>query len=103
MSAGRPRELVQGPEYWIALSAQTWLSTDRFDLDQFGRDNPAPALAEIRCPVLVLSGTNEASVCLPEDLDLIARHAARAARVEIHLIEGADHFYTGHEPLVAEC
>ena len=99
---GRPEQLLRGPDWWIPLSAQTWLSTDRFDLDQFGREHPAPPVAQVRCPLLALCGTEEPDTCLAEDLEVIRRNAIAAPRIECHVIEGADHFYTGHELHVAE-
>ena len=84
-----------------SLSAQTLLSTHRFNLDQFGRQNPEPAIARIQCPVLALLGTEEARIGLPEDLEIVRRNAVAASRVETVVIEGAEHHYQGHEAAVA--
>jgi pimeloyl-ACP methyl ester carboxylesterase len=96
---GRAETLFAGP--WGRVSAQTYLSSDRFGFDQFGRDNGSPNLALIRCPLLVVIGTKEAHVAVPGDLEIIRRHAVAAARLETHVIEGADHFYAQHEQDVA--
>jgi len=95
---GQAETLFAGP--WGLVSAQTYLSFDHFGFDQFGRDNASPSLDNIGCPLLVVLGTKEAHVISPHDLEIIQRHAA-SARLETRVIEGADHFYTQHEPEVA--
>jgi alpha-beta hydrolase superfamily lysophospholipase len=97
---GRAESLFAGP--WGLVSAQTYLSFDQFGFDQFGRATGAPNLALIRCPLLVVIGTNEAHVAAPEDLEIIRRNAKGAARLETQVIEGADHFYAQHESEVAD-
>jgi pimeloyl-ACP methyl ester carboxylesterase len=99
VAEGRPEVLFAGP--WGPVSAQTYLSLDRFGFDQFGRDTASPNLAHIRCPLLVLLGTKEEQVVIPSDLEVIQRNAVATARLETHVIEGADHFYAGHELEVA--
>jgi pimeloyl-ACP methyl ester carboxylesterase len=96
---GRPEELFAGP--WGPVSAQTYLSLDRFGFDHFGRETASPSLGLIHCPVLVLIGTKEEQVVAPDDLEVVRRNAVAAARLETHVIDGADHFYAGHEQDVA--
>ena len=99
VAQGRPEELFAGP--WGPVSAQTYLSFDRFSFDQFGRKTASPNLGHIRGPLLVVLGTNEEQVVVPDDLEVIRRNAAGAARLETHVIAGADHFYAGQEQQVA--
>jgi pimeloyl-ACP methyl ester carboxylesterase len=97
---GKAEELLPGP--WIRLSAQTLLSTHRFNLDQFGRTRPDAPIARVRCPVLAILGTKEPSIGFPDDLESVRRNARAAPRVELRVIEGADHSYTGQEAELAE-
>jgi pimeloyl-ACP methyl ester carboxylesterase len=99
VAEGRPEELFAGP--WGPVSAQTYLSLDRFNFDQFGCATPSPNIARVGCPLLAVLGTQEEQVAMPKDLDVIKRNAIAAPSVETHLIEGADHFYTEHESEVA--
>jgi pimeloyl-ACP methyl ester carboxylesterase len=96
---GQPEALFAGP--WGPVSAQTYLSFDQFGFDQFGRDTASPNLGRVRCPVLALLGSNEQHVGTRADLEIIQRSAVAAQRVETRWIEGADHFYAGHELEVA--
>ena len=96
---GRTEELFVGP--WGPVSSQTYLSFDRFGFDQFGRDTASPNLARVLCPVLALLGSNEQHIGTRADLEIIQRSAVAAQRTETHWIEGADHFYAGHEQEVA--
>jgi pimeloyl-ACP methyl ester carboxylesterase len=97
---GQAEELLPGP--WIRLSARTLLSTHRFDLDQFGRARPDAPIARVRCPVLAILGTNEPSIGVPDDLETVRRNARAAPRVELRVLEGADHSYAGQEAELAE-
>ncbi len=97
---GQAEELLTGP--WIRLSARTLLSTHRFDLDQFGRARPDAPIGRVRCPVLAIIGTNEPSIGLPDDLEALRRNAQAAPRVELCVLEGADHSYAGKEDELAE-
>lgn len=99
VAEGRPETLFAGP--WGPVSAQTYLSLDRFDFDQFGRQTATPNIGRVRCPLLVVLGTNEEHVVTPADLSIIRHHAVASERLECHPVEGADHFYTDHEPEVA--
>ena len=98
-AAGRAETLFDGP--WGPVSAQTYLSLDRFGINQFSREASAPNLALIRCPLLVLVGGRDASVATDEDLKLIRENAITAAHVTTQVIAGADHFYAQYEQEVA--
>jgi pimeloyl-ACP methyl ester carboxylesterase len=82
-------------------SAQALLNRARTSLDVYGWQNPDPAVARVRCPILAFLGTNEEWVGTASDLDVIRRNAKAAARVDTRMIEGADHVYTGQEDEVA--
>jgi pimeloyl-ACP methyl ester carboxylesterase len=86
-----PEALFDGP--WGPVSAQTYLS---LEFDQFGRATHKPSLARIDCPIFAVIGGRDADVCSADDLEVIRRNATSAARVETHVIEGADHFFTGY-------
>jgi pimeloyl-ACP methyl ester carboxylesterase len=99
VAEGRSEELFAGP--WGPVSAQTYLSFDQFKFDQFGCQTPSPNIARVRCPLLIVLGAKEEQVSIPKDLEVIQRNAVAAPRVATHVIDGANHFYTGHEPEVA--
>ncbi|MBI4277370.1 MAG: alpha/beta fold hydrolase, partial [Armatimonadetes bacterium] len=82
------------------VSAQTFLSYARFDLDVFGVDTPEPAVAKIRCPLFACYGTEEPEMATAPDLDIIRRTARASSRVDTRMFDGADHSYTGHEQTV---
>lgn len=100
---GRGKELLiwKRPNRTRRISAQTLVSRLRTIHDLFGLRTPDAAISQIRCPLLVFYGTNEPLIGTAEDLETIRRNAARAARVEARMIEGADHHYTGKEHEVA--
>ncbi len=84
------------------MSAQGYL--DRFapGWDHFGLEDPDPAIARVRCPVLAFYGTQEAAVGGAKELEMIRARATAAARVDTRLIDGADHVYTGSHVAVGE-
>jgi len=93
VAEGRGQELLPGaamPGAVTTVSAQTFLSRARVAFD--------PAL--VRCPLLAFLGTNEPQIAAPEDLEALRRRATVAPRVDVRLIEGADHIYTGCEAQV---
>jgi dienelactone hydrolase len=101
---GRPEELVQGP----FLSAATFLNivnrSPEFT-DFFGELSTTAGVARIRCPLLIILGT-DGDVGNGDDLEKIkssiARLPTRPSRVDTALIQGADHMYDGRENRVAQ-
>jgi pimeloyl-ACP methyl ester carboxylesterase len=83
------------------ISAETRLSRTRTLPHIYGEGTADPAIAQIRCPVFALYGTEEPTVGTAADLETIRRAARAAARVETRMFEGADHLYRGHETEVA--
>jgi hypothetical protein len=81
-------------------SAATFLNRVRTGLDQYGLDDPDPAIGKVRCPVLAFFGTERATGTAA-DLELIRRNAKTAERVDTAMIEGANHLYTDRESAVA--
>lgn len=82
-------------------SAQTYVNRARANVDVYGLETPAPAVALIRCPLLAFYGTEEAWVGDAADLEVIRKNASGAARIDTRLFEGADHSYVGKEVDVA--
>jgi hypothetical protein len=70
-------------------------------VDTYGIEAAESPVGKVRCPFLVILGTNEPEIGSPADLETIRRNAAASARAETALIEGADHVYTGRENEVA--
>jgi len=103
VAAGRGRDLLPWDALWsvFPISAQTYLSYRRADLDIFGVARADPPLGRIRCPLFAFYGTDEQWVGGSQDLALIRRNASAAASVQTCMFEGADHVYTGQELPVA--
>jgi pimeloyl-ACP methyl ester carboxylesterase len=104
---GRGQDLLPwGSVGSITLSAQTCLdraAANRATFDVLGIATAAPAVARVRCPLLVFFGTEEAATMGgAAELDLIRRNAVSASRVDTHIVEGADHMYTERTTEVAE-
>jgi len=101
---GRGEELVQGP----FLSAATFLDiVDRpagFK-DFFGELSGGAGVTRIKCPLLVILGTN-GDIGNEEDLEQIKSSIKQLPNRPISLnnalIQGADHMYEGHEDHVAQ-
>jgi pimeloyl-ACP methyl ester carboxylesterase len=81
-------------------SAATFLNRVQTGLDQYGLNDPEPAIGKVRCPVLAFFGTVQ-DTGTEADLELIRRNARSAERVDTAIVEGADHVYTGRESAVA--
>ena len=87
---GRPQQLMLLPGWWYVTSAASFV-----DMEE-GAPRLLDAAPAIECPVLFLRGELE-------DPDLYpAEQYARAAGgpVEVRIIKGSDHFYTGLQPQV---
>ena len=82
-------------------SVQTLLSRARTNIDVYGFHSPDPLVGKIRCPLLLLWGTEEPLVGGAEDFPTVRRNATAAPRVDTAMIEGADHVYHDHEAEVA--
>jgi pimeloyl-ACP methyl ester carboxylesterase len=82
-------------------SAATFLNRVRTGLDQYGLDDPDPAIGKITCPVLAFFGTVQ-DTGDAADLELIRHNAKSAERVDTAMVEGANHIYTEREPAVAK-
>jgi len=82
-------------------SAATFLNRALTGLDQYGLDDPDPAIGKVRCPILAFFGT-EQDTGDAADLEMIRRNAKAAVRVDTAMVEGADHVYRGREAAVAQ-
>ena len=81
-------------------SATTILNRVRTGLDQFGLDDPDPAIGKVRCPVLAFFGIVQ-DTGAEADLERIRRNAKAAERVDTAMVEGSNHIYTDRESAVA--
>jgi pimeloyl-ACP methyl ester carboxylesterase len=102
VAEGRGTEILLWEARQPVFSAQTFLDRAQVDLDLFGlnRDRTdTPAIGRLRCPLLALYGEAEPGASVA--LERIRQGAAVAARVEAHLVLGADHAYTNREEAVA--
>jgi pimeloyl-ACP methyl ester carboxylesterase len=87
---GRPGELMLMPGWWYVTSAASYLDMER------NVPRMLDAAAAIRCPVLYLRGELEDPELYPAEA-----FAARAGGlVEVRIVPGSDHFYTGLEDRV---
>jgi pimeloyl-ACP methyl ester carboxylesterase len=90
VAAGRPDALMLMPGWWYVTSAASYLDMER------NVPRLLEAAAGISCPVLYLRGELEDRDLYPaEDF---AAHAA--GPVDVRVIGGSDHFYTGLEDQV---
>ena len=79
-------------------SAQTLADRARALPDVYGEDGGEDApIARLRCPLLVLLGSEEPWLGTPQDLDAARDRARAAPRVDTAMVEGADHVYAGRE------
>jgi pimeloyl-ACP methyl ester carboxylesterase len=102
VAEGRGTQMLLWEAGQPVFSAQTFLDRARVDLDLFGLNHDrtdTPAIGRLRCPVLALYGEAEPGASVA--LERIRQGAAAAARVEAHLVVGADHAYTNREEAVA--
>jgi hypothetical protein len=91
------------------VSAATFLdvaNTPRELTDFFGVQTANPTVTRVRCPILAFFGTRESDVGTEADLQLlkssIERQSSGPRRVNIVMIQNADHMYTGEEAQVAQ-
>jgi pimeloyl-ACP methyl ester carboxylesterase len=102
VAEGRGAEILLWEAGQPVFSAQTFLDRAQVDLDLFGLNSDRtdmPAIGRIRCPLLALFGEAEPGASVA--LERIRQGAAAAARVEAHLVVGADHAYSNQEDAVA--
>jgi pimeloyl-ACP methyl ester carboxylesterase len=98
IAAGRGDELV-----WRWASGASALFTARTFENKYGRherNDLRPFAARIGCPLLALAGGAEHPF-FPSYARELAE-AAGAGQSELRIIEGSDHFYSGHEQEVIE-
>jgi pimeloyl-ACP methyl ester carboxylesterase len=92
IAEGRGRDLMLLPGWWWVASAECVVDYSNNMPDIL--DNAA----RMRMPVLVMRGGQE-----PPDLYPAEDFAARCAgRCDLRILEGCDHFYTGHEQAVSK-
>jgi pimeloyl-ACP methyl ester carboxylesterase len=84
------------------MGAQAYLDRYQPGWDHFGLEDPDPAIGRVRCPILAFYGTEEPAVGGASELEMFRVKARAAARIETHLIEGADHTYTGKHDAVGQ-
>jgi pimeloyl-ACP methyl ester carboxylesterase len=102
VAAGKDLEVLPAQPYvpWYRQCARTVSSRADVTARRFADDAPEPALLAIAVPILAFYGTREHNAAT--HLEGIRARAAAAPRVDTPLISDADHFYTGHEPEIAE-
>lgn len=103
VAEGQGEELLphlEGTPRWNIVSAQMVASRAQVIQHAFDSNTAEPHIAKVRCPILVLYGTDE-----DVDGDWLAtlrRNAHSAPSINIRMIAGAGHEYTGHEQQVAD-
>ena len=91
-ASGKADELMLLPGWWYVTSAGSFADTEA-NLPRL-----LDAAPGIRCPVLFLRGERE-----DRDLYPAERFADKAGGpVDVRIVPGADHFYTGHEDEAGE-
>ena len=83
-------------------SAETylsWLGAD--ELDMFGLRWQEPRVGRVRCPIFGCYGTADPDTGGLEDLNVIRDNAVSSSRVDVCLLDGANHGFVGHERALA--
>jgi len=110
MADGQGDALVRDPKrsFPSYISAATFMdiaNSPPESKDFFGVQTPNPGVTRLRCPLLAFFGTR-GDVGTEADLELmnasIKRQTKGLIRVDIAMIERADHMYTGEEAQVAD-
>jgi hypothetical protein len=88
------------------ISAATFLDlANNWPKDFFGVETPNAPVTRMSCPMLAWFGTREADVGTPADLgplkSTLERLPSGPARVDVAMIQNADHMYNGEEAQVA--
>jgi alpha-beta hydrolase superfamily lysophospholipase len=101
VAEGRGQEVTPAQPFapWYRQSAQTVVNKAAVLSHLLDADNGEPTIAAIRSSILAFFGSSEHGS--EATLAAIQRQAKGATRVDTRTIEGADHFYGGHEPEVA--
>jgi pimeloyl-ACP methyl ester carboxylesterase len=101
VAEGRGQEVTPAQPYapWYRQSAQTVVNKAAVLSQLLDADDGEPTIAAIRSPVLAFFGSSEHGS--EPTLAAIQRQPKGAAGIDTRIIEGADHFYGGHEPEVA--
>jgi pimeloyl-ACP methyl ester carboxylesterase len=100
---GRGEELLpraEGTPKWNIVSAQMVATRDQVIRHVFDSDVKEPDVAQILCPLLVLYGADEEDFDA-DWLETIRTNARSASRVDIQMIDGAGHEFSGQEGRVA--
>lgn len=93
VDSGHPEALLMMPGWWYVVSAATYL-----DMESDNIPRVVEAAPRIECPVLYVRGELEDPEMYPAE-----KFAAAAnVPVEVRIIPGADHFYSGCEDEVGE-
>jgi pimeloyl-ACP methyl ester carboxylesterase len=90
VAAGRGKELLNVPNWWYVVSAESYV--DRFTTmpDTF---ELAP---RIKCPVLYVRGSQEPKTPYPAE----GYQERAGGPCDVEIVEGGDHFYNGIEDTV---
>lgn len=98
VEAGRGHEFI-----WAPTTGAPGLFTAATYVNKYGRhehNDVRPHAAQLGCPLLATAGSAEFRFFPDLARELAA--AAGPARGTCHIIEGANHFYSGHLPALAE-
>ena len=107
VAADSGEKLLNYPNRPISfISAATFLDLAKnWPKDFFGVKEPSAPVTRIRCPILAWFGTKESDVGTAADLELLVatlkRLQAGPPRVDVDMIQNADHMYDGEEAQVA--
>jgi pimeloyl-ACP methyl ester carboxylesterase len=98
----RGGELLPDDGTPMSSSAQTLAARARVNMDMYGLDRDDAPLAQIRCPVLFVLGSNEPEIGSEADLTLLRAKASTSRSVDTLFVPGANHVYQGCELTVAD-
>jgi pimeloyl-ACP methyl ester carboxylesterase len=101
VTAGQGTELLPPlmGAFWYRLSARNIVSRSTVLSQTYLSETGVPHIAEIGSPLLAFFGGHDVGGV--NELDIIRKSAVKASRIDTHLIENADHVYTGYESQAA--
>lgn len=103
VAQGRGDVLLPPERLGDPQSAAALLGMRELDLDLYGLGSAEALLARVGCPILAWFGTaaDEERIGSAAALEAARRALPAATRLDVQLIEGANHMYNGHEDVVA--
>ena len=97
VTEGKGEQLLPwGSLHVNTMSAQSYLSRTRFNVDFCGVQTSDAPISRVTCPIFACCGTVNETLT-PDDLEIVRRAATAAPRVDTRVFNGASHGYENSE------